>query len=57
MVRDIKAVVEKKIPLYAVADDLAERGISISQLIPGVEQIQRRGIGKLIDGHDHILTW
>src|SRR5207253_144716 len=37
MVRDIQAVIAKKIPLYAVADDLAERGIPASRLIPGVE--------------------
>src|SRR5260370_41991509 len=43
MVRDIKAVIDKKIPLYVVADDLAERGIPTSQLVPGVEQIQRSG--------------
>jgi sulfur relay (sulfurtransferase) DsrF/TusC family protein len=57
MVRDIKAVIEKKISLYVVADDLMERGIPASQLIPGIEQIQRSGIAKLIDSHDHILSW
>jgi hypothetical protein len=41
MVRDIKAAVAKKIPLYAVAEDLAERGIPVAQLIPGVEQLPR----------------
>ena len=57
MVRDIKAVVEKKIPLFVVADDLAERGIPASQLIPGIEQIQRSGIAKLMDSHDRMLSW
>jgi sulfur relay (sulfurtransferase) complex TusBCD TusD component (DsrE family) len=57
MVRDIKAVIAKKIPLYAVADDLAERGLTSSQLIPGVEQIQRSGIARLIEGHDRLLSW
>jgi sulfur relay (sulfurtransferase) DsrF/TusC family protein len=57
MVRDIKAILAKKIPLYAVADDLAERGIQGSQLIPGVEQIQRGAIAGLIEAHDRILSW
>ena len=57
MVRDIKAVIEKKVPLYVVADDLSERGIPASQLIPGIEQISRTGIVKLIDTHDRILSW
>jgi sulfur relay (sulfurtransferase) DsrF/TusC family protein len=57
MVRDIKAVVERKVPLFVVADDLAERGIPASQLIPGIEQIQRAGIARLIETHDRILSW
>src|SRR5204863_7249308 len=44
MVRDIMAVVDRKIRLYVVADDLSERGIAASQLIPGVEPMQRTGI-------------
>src|SRR5881397_1677429 len=32
MVRDIDAIVAKKIPLYAVAEDLVDRGIQSSQL-------------------------
>jgi sulfur relay (sulfurtransferase) DsrF/TusC family protein len=57
MVRDIKAVIDKKIPLYAVADDLIDRGIPPSQIIPGIEQIQRSGIAKLIDSYDRVLSW
>lgn len=57
MVRDIKAVIEKKVPLYVVADDLTERGIPASQVIPGVEQIPRSAIANLLEGHDRILSW
>jgi sulfur relay (sulfurtransferase) DsrF/TusC family protein len=57
LVRDIKAVIAKKIPLYAVADDLAERGIPGSQLIAGVEQIPRSAIARLVEAHDRILGW
>ena len=57
LVRDIQAAIAKKIPLYAVADDLAERGIAGGQLIPGVEQIGRSGIARLIESHDRILGW
>ncbi len=57
IVRDITAVVQKKIPLYVVADDLADRGISTSQLLPGIEPIQRVAIAKLIDNLDRIMTW
>lgn len=57
LVRDIKAIITGKIPLYAVAEDLADRGIQSSQLVPGIEQIQRSGIPRLIERHDRILSW
>jgi len=57
MVRDINAIIAKKIPLFVVSDDLAERGIPMSEVLPGIEQIQRGAIAKLIEGHDRILTW
>src|SRR5262249_11263931 len=57
MVRDVKALVDKKIPLYVVADDVAERGIQASQLISGIEQISRGGVAKLIEAHDRIVSW
>jgi hypothetical protein len=57
MVRDVKAVIEKKLPLYVVVDDLTDRGIPVSQLIPGVEQIRREGIARLVEAHDRILGW
>ena len=57
MVRDIKAIIATKIPLYAVAEDLVDRGIQSSQLVPGIEQVQRSGIARLIEGHGRILSW
>lgn len=57
MVRDIKALIDKKIPLFVVDDDLSERGIPASQLIDGVEQVQRNSIGRLIESHERVLSW
>jgi len=57
LVRDVKALVEKRIPLYVVADDVAERGVQASQLIAGIEQISRGGVAKLIEAHDRIVSW
>lgn len=57
MVRDIKAVIDKKIPLYVVTDDLAERGIPASRLMQGAERIARSAIPKLLEAHDRILSW
>jgi sulfur relay protein TusB/DsrH len=40
-----------------LADDLAERGIQMSQVIPGIEQIPRAAIARLIETHDRVLSW
>lgn len=57
MVRDVKAVIERKIPLYVVEEDLAERGMQGAPLIPGIEQIGRGAIARLIESQDRILSW
>src|SRR5262249_23217509 len=57
LVRDLRAVLAKKIPVYLVIDDLAERGISPSETIPGIEHIARSSIARLIESHDKILGW
>lgn len=57
MVRDVSAVVARKIPLYVVADDLAERGIPAARVIPGVELIPRGAVAALIEKHDRVISW
>jgi DsrE/DsrF-like family len=57
LVRDLRAALAKKIPVYLVADDLAERGIPPSRTIPGIEHIARSSIAGLVEGHDKILGW
>jgi sulfur transfer complex TusBCD TusB component (DsrH family) len=57
LVRDLTAVVQKKIPVYAVSDDLVDRGIQPAQLLTGVEQVPRGEIAKLIERHDRVLSW
>jgi hypothetical protein len=57
LVRDVKAVIDKKIPLFVVAEDLADRGIAAGSIIPGVETIARAAVARLIADHDRILSW
>ena len=57
LTRDITAVVEKQIPLFVVADDLADRGIASSELLPGIEVIQRKDVARLVEAHDRLISW
>jgi sulfur relay (sulfurtransferase) DsrF/TusC family protein len=57
MERDIKVLVDKKIPVFVVAEDLAERGIRGDQVVAGVETVDSKGVVKLIQSYDRILHW
>jgi len=58
MDRDLLDVIEKrKIPVYVIAEDLADRGIDQSELVPGVELLSRRALPGLFAGYDVVSHW
>ena len=57
LTRDLAAVAAKQIPLFVVADDLTDRGINSSDLLPGVELVQRKDVARLIEAHDRLISW
>ncbi len=54
---DIKSVQDSKIPVYAIKEDLEERGISEKEIVPGVKPIKRGEFGKFIDQFDTVWNW
>jgi len=54
---DVKSVQEAKIPVYALQEDLAERGIEQSELVSGIKLMSRRELGKFIDQFDTVWNW
>lgn len=54
---DIKAVGEAGIPVYALEEDLAERGIARSDVLENVKLLSRRDYGKFIDQFDTVWNW
>lgn len=58
MDRDLLDVIEKrKIPVYVIAEDLADRGIQQSDLVPGVELMSRTALPALFAGYDVVSHW
>jgi len=55
--RDIGAMVQRGITVYAVREDLAERGIPPSQLVSGVSLVGRDEIARLWEEHDQVWHW
>lgn len=54
---DVEALVQAGSMVYAVREDLAERGIEPGELVRGVELIGRRDVARLFDQHDQIWHW
>jgi len=54
---DVKAVKDSGIPVYALREDLAERGIAEQELVQGVALLSRKEYGKFIDQFDTVWNW
>ena len=54
---DLQSVQDSKVPVYAVREDLDERGLSEGELVTGVKLIRRGEFGKFIDQFDTVWNW
>jgi sulfur transfer complex TusBCD TusB component (DsrH family) len=54
---DIDRLREKGIKVFAVEEDLEERGIDIRDLIGGVQMIRRSDIAGLFEDYDQVWHW
>lgn len=54
---DIEKLSEKGVTVYAVQDDLEERGINEGDCIYAVRMIRRSNIAGLISEHDRVWHW
>jgi len=54
---DIASLAGKGVTVYVVAEDLAERGLDASDLVPGLERVARDGLPGLFAAHDQVWHW
>ena len=54
---DIKRLQDKGVTVFAVRDDLEERGINIAKCLAVVELIRRNDIALLLDDYDQVWHW
>jgi sulfur relay (sulfurtransferase) DsrF/TusC family protein len=58
MDRDVVDLMEnRKIPVYVVQEDLAERGIESSALVPGVKLLSRGALPALMAAYEIVSHW
>ena len=54
---DIKRLQDKGVSVFAIRDDLEERGVNVSNCLPGVNLIRRGDIALLLDDFDQVWHW
>lgn len=54
---DVRSVQEAGIPVYALREDLEERGIAPPDLIPGVRLLSRSEYGAFVEQFDVVWNW
>jgi hypothetical protein len=54
---DIKRLQAKGVSVFAIRDDLEERGVNIANCLPGVNLIRRNDIALLLDDYDQVWHW
>lgn len=57
IVRDIANLVDFKVPVYVLQEDLAERGLSNKPRLPGIQQLTRPELTNLYESFDQIWQW
>jgi|ERR1700730_15842141 sulfur transfer complex TusBCD TusB component (DsrH family) len=54
---DLLKLVGKGMLVFAVAEDLAERGIEASEMVSGVKMIPQSGLARLLESYDQVWHW
>ena len=54
---DLMRLQQKGVPVFAIREDLEERGMSMTSCIAGVKFIHRNDIALLMDDYDQVWHW
>ena len=54
---DLSSLKQSNIPVYAVSEDLEERGLKQGDLIAGVQFLSKKEMGKFVDQFDTVWNW
>lgn len=55
--QDLSSLIAKGVGVYAVAEDIVERGLEPASLLEGLETIPRARIAQLFGSYDRIWHW
>ena len=57
LAESVAGLIAKSIDVYAVKEDMEERGLADTTLVPGIRRINRSRIASLMDSHQQVWHW
>ena len=54
---DLSSLKQSNIPVYAVSEDVEERGLKQGDLIAGIQFLSKKEMGKFVDQFDTVWNW
>ena len=54
---DIAKLYDKGVTIYAIEEDVAERGIDLENCIAGIQMVRGDAVAGIFDAHDQIWHW
>lgn len=54
---DLAKLIAKQVEVHVVEDDLTERGLEPSHLIPGLKMVSRAKVPGMFDAYDQVWRW
>jgi len=54
---DLRSVSQANIPVYAIQEDVEERGLRKDELIEGIQLLSRTELAKFVDQFDTVWNW
>jgi hypothetical protein len=57
LARDVAKLVAREVPVYALSNDAADRGIGVGEMVDGVLLVDRAKLTRLIAEHDLVFHW
>jgi intracellular sulfur oxidation DsrE/DsrF family protein len=57
LANDVASLMAKGVAVYVLAEDVAQRGLGMDDLVPGLERVTRDNLPGLFAAHDQIWHW
>lgn len=54
---DLARMIAKGIAVYAIGDDMVERGLADCAIVAGVKRVQRGDVPRLMNAYDRVWRW